>query len=568
VVRGLGTAATPRAASRRLMMRAATRKRAAIAVVLAALFVLWFAQIEHRQLLEPDEGRYAEIPREMLTTGDWITPRLNDLLYFEKPPLQYWSTAAAYAAFGPHNWTARLWCVLTGLAGIALAFYAARRLHSMKAAIYAAAMLGSSVLYFGASHVNTLDAGVTFFLEATVFGLVLSRRSCATPLEARLSLGAAWVAMALAVLSKGLIGIVLPALAFALYSALYRDNETWRKLDAKIGIPLMLAIAAPWFVAVTRAHPDFPYFFFVHEHFTRFLTTEHHRYEPWWFFLPVLLLGTLPWTPPMLKSLARPLQPPPRGESFHASGFLAVWIAVVFMFFSASHSKLIAYILPLFPPLALLAGIRLAEMQTAEAARELIASATAAVVVFAAGLLVLAFAATRHPEMLHVAYVTWLAAGITLWGLAAAVATVGLRKRKLALGFATLAIAAVGTSQLALTAVDALGPARSTYGLARQIRPYLANDTEVYAVQLYPQALPFYLGRTLTLVDYRGELAFGLAREPHRGIATLDEFEQRWKTGHDAIAVMAKETFDAFQSARLPMAVIATDARRVAVRKP
>src|SRR5215212_6669994 len=93
------------------------------------LLVLWFALLEKRALWDPDEGRYAEIPREMVASGDWLTPRLNDLLYFEKPPLQYWATAVAYELMGQHNWTARLWSALTGLAGVLLVFYAGRRLH-------------------------------------------------------------------------------------------------------------------------------------------------------------------------------------------------------------------------------------------------------------------------------------------------------------------------------------------------------------------------------------------------------------------------------------------------------
>src|SRR5690348_12124555 len=166
-------------------------------IVTLMLAVLWFAQIQQRQLLEPDEGRYAEIPREMVATGDWITPRLNDLLYFEKPPLQYWATAAAYELFGLHNWTARLWSVLTGLAGVALVFYAGRRIHSSKAGMYAALVLSSGVLYFGGAHINTLDMGLTLFLELTVFALVLSRRPGISTIEAQGWIHVAWLGMGL-----------------------------------------------------------------------------------------------------------------------------------------------------------------------------------------------------------------------------------------------------------------------------------------------------------------------------------------------------------------------------------
>src|SRR5690242_12360570 len=156
-----------------------TSRRTVLGLVIVTLMlvVLWFAQIQQRQLLEPDEGRYAEIPREMVASGDWITPRLNDLLYFEKPPLQYWTTAAAYTVFGAHNWSARLWSALTGLAGVLFLVYAGRRLHSLRAGLVAGAMLASSMLYFGLAHLNTLDMGLAFFGEISVFALALGLRS-------------------------------------------------------------------------------------------------------------------------------------------------------------------------------------------------------------------------------------------------------------------------------------------------------------------------------------------------------------------------------------------------------
>ncbi len=539
-----------------------------LVILTLILIVLWFAQIQQRQLLEPDEGRYAEIPREMVATGDWITPRLNDLLYFEKPPLQYWATAAAYELFGQHNWTARLWSILTGLAGVALVFYTARRIHSSKAGIYAALMLSSSVLYFGGAHINTLDMGLTLFLETTVFALVLSRAPGATAFERRAWTHVAWLAAGLAILSKGLVGIVLPAAAFAIYSLVYRDVSTWRKLQPSTGVPLMLLVALPWFVAVMRANPDFAHFFFVHEHFTRFLTSAHHRHEPWWFFMPVLLVGALPWTVPMIESLMQALRTHIQDGSFHPHGFLAVWIIVVFSFFSVSNSKLVSYILPLFPPLALLAGIRISEVRHDTAARHNLVSAGAALLIFAVGLLVLISRSTQHPVELRASHIAWLAAGAALWCAGSVCAFVALRQGKVGTALAIMTIAALTIYQLALAAFDRLGPVQSTFVLAQQIKPHLNDATRVYAVQMYPQALPVYLGRTLTLVDYRGELEFGLDHEPHKGVATLPAFQEKWRAGHDEIAVMYRETFDALAAARLPMEVIATDPHRVAVRRP
>ena len=138
--------------------------------------MIWFANLEYRTLVKPDEGRYAEIPREMVVSGDWTTPRLNELKYFEKPPLQYWATATGLRrVFGEHQWTSRLWTGLTGFAGILLVWFAGLRLFGREAAGYAALLLGSSLLYVLMGHINTLDMGVTFFITLGIVGLLIGQ---------------------------------------------------------------------------------------------------------------------------------------------------------------------------------------------------------------------------------------------------------------------------------------------------------------------------------------------------------------------------------------------------------
>ncbi len=146
-------------------------------LLLLAVAILWFSNIEYRKLIKPDEGRYAEIPREMVVSGDWVTPRLNDLKYFEKPPLQYWATAVAYALFGQHQWTARLGAALTGFAGMVLVGFAGTRLFGREAGLYAAILLGGSALYVLMAHINTLDMGVTFFITLGIAGLLLAQQA-------------------------------------------------------------------------------------------------------------------------------------------------------------------------------------------------------------------------------------------------------------------------------------------------------------------------------------------------------------------------------------------------------
>src|SRR5438045_5935763 len=152
----------------------------------------------------------------MVASGDWITPRLNGFKYFEKPPLQYWATAALFEVLGERDWVARLWTALLGVAGIALSLHAGNRLFGRPVGAFAAAMLAGSPLYVVLGQVNTLDMGVTFFLSAAMFALLLER-----PLWF-------WIACALAVLSKGLIGMVLPGGAIVLDLLLEADGSFGR----------------------------------------------------------------------------------------------------------------------------------------------------------------------------------------------------------------------------------------------------------------------------------------------------------------------------------------------------
>src|SRR3954465_862145 len=146
-------------------------------VLLGVFAIVWFSALGYRSLAKPDEGRYAEIAREMAVTGDWVTPRLNGIKYFEKPALQYWATAAAFRAFGEREWAARLWTGLCGFWGVLLAFFAGRRLYGAAAGLLAGAVLGSSLMYFVMGHLNTLDMGLAVFLEAALVAFLVGLRA-------------------------------------------------------------------------------------------------------------------------------------------------------------------------------------------------------------------------------------------------------------------------------------------------------------------------------------------------------------------------------------------------------
>ena len=536
-------------------------------LILIAALLIWCANLDYRKLALSDEGRYSEIPRYMAQSGDWVTPRLNGIKYFEKPALQYWTTAAAYKVFGEHEWTARIWPAVTGFAGLLLIFFAGARLYGVAAGFYAALVLGSSLLYAGMAHILTLDMGLAFFMALAMVGVLLGLDPRGSPRSQKRWMQVAAAACALAVLSKGLVGIVLPGAVVVLYMLVKRDFGLLRRLHLFSGGLIFCAVSAPWFVAVSLANPEFPHFFFIHEHFQRYTSTVHQRYQPWYYFIPILLLGILPWIVTLFDSLFAAAKRE-RVREFDATLFLLIWAGFIFVFFSVSGSKLPSYILPIFPALALLMGARLAEIRGRTLALQLLPIALLA----AAGLYATQFterlASAAIPAELYRAQMPWLymAAATLLAGMLAAI-TLGWRGKTHA-AIVISAFTGLATTQLAVTSEDALSPAHSTYHLVKKLPPDLTPATPFYSIGSYEQTLPFYLKRTLTLVEYQDEMAFGLEHEPQHWIPTIKAFEPIWNAQPYALAVMGPDMYEQLQKANLPMLLIARDTERVFVRTP
>lgn len=536
-------------------------------VILLVVFgLIWFSNLEYRKLVNPDEGRYAEIPREMVASGDWTTPRLNDIKYFEKPALQYWATAAAYTVFGEHQWTARLWSALTGFLGVLLVFFTGRRLFGEETGWNAALVLASSLLYVLIGHVNTLDMGVSFLLSAAVCAFCLAQSDASDARARRHWMLAAWAALALAVLSKGLIGLALPGAALVLYIVIERDWRLARGLHLVPGLSLFFLITVPWFAAVSLANPEFPRFFFIHEHFERFLTKAHGRYQPMFYFIPVLLAGMLPWTVTLADALARAWKREPE-KHFQVQRFLLIWAVVVFVFFSASSSKLVSYILPLFPALALLVGARLSQLSARALAWQTLPAALAGIALLALMPGIERYASREVPLELFQHYAVWLTAAALLQIAGAAACFALAWSGRGAAALCVLACTGLAFAQLALSGHESLSTANSAYHIAQQVKPELKPSMPFYSVDTYDQSLQFYLQRSTTMVAYKDELAFGIEQEPEKFIPDIATFENTWNAGREALALMAPDTYARLSAEGLPMRLVARDTRRVVVAK-
>lgn len=548
--------------------RPQTGKWLTVVLAILVLSVLWFINLDSRPLIKPDEGRYAEIPREMVVTGDWITPRLNGLKYFEKPVWQYWVTAAAYTVFGEAPWTARLWTGLTGLLGILGTGWFASRLYGIRVGYLAAAALSGSLLWVMMGQVLTLDMGVSFLLNAAVFALILGQQESRLA-QQRLWMLLAWAMLALAVLSKGLIGLVLPGGALVVYSLWYRDWHIWRRMYWLPGLCLFALITVPWFVLVSQANPEFPHFFFVREHFQRFLTKEHGRYQPFWYFIPVLLVGALPWSIHLWSALVRYWRELPKAgtHGFSAGHFLLTWVVLVFAFFSYSSSKLVPYILPIFPGLAVMLGAYLAHHSHP---RRLIAGVLPLIV----GLLtlvwwlpsVLKFTNAANPRELLAMFIPYVQAGLLVMVATMLVGSWLWWKRCSVLAALVISLGGLIGVQVAMYGAQALMPLHSAERMVNAL-PAEAAEVPFYTVGTYDQTLPFYLKRTVMLVAYEDEFKFGGEQEPGR-ILTQAEFVQHWQQQPQAFALMTQEIYQRYLSQNLPMESVFAEYGQVVVRKP
>ena len=518
--------------------------------VAAAILVL--GTLGARPLYKADESRYAEISREMVRSGDWVTPRLNTYKYFEKPPMQYWATAAFFSAFGDKDWVARLWTALAGLGGIALTFFAGKRLFGRESAALGALVLAGCPLYLLLTQVNTLDMGVTLFLSGAVFAFALGRYYLF------------WAACALAVLSKGLIGIVLPGGAIGLYVLLRWDWGLLGKMRIPSGAALFLAIAAPWFIAVSAANHEFAHFFFIQEHFERFTTRMHGRYQPIWYFVPILAFGVAPWLVVLVPALRDALRARlVERRDFDAALFLALWIAVVFVFFSISSSKLPSYVLPLFPALALVIGrgLALAPSRRLLAAQAALAAAAGTALAAGAPALLGRLPGDSSP------YSPVLAAAGLLLALGASAAAVAAWRGRQTNAVALLAAASFACTLVAMVGHQVISP---SFSIARQAAGLvIPADARIFAVDCYDHTLPWYLGRPVTMVLYKDELGQPISWEPGKFIPDLPAFVRAWQQAPAAYAVFASEKFAAM-SRELPVAmeVLSRGPRYTIVRKP
>jgi 4-amino-4-deoxy-L-arabinose transferase-like glycosyltransferase len=442
-----------------------------------------------------------------------------------------------------------------------------RRYLGPDGALLAVGVLLSSPYFLGLGGIVTLDMGLTAWTTVSVCAFLLAMGAGDARLRRRWML-VAWSGMALAVLSKGLIGIVFPGAAIFLHCLIHRDWRLLARLEWLRGLALFLVIAAPWFVLVSQANPEFARFFFVHEHFERFLTASHRREQAPWFFVPILFVGFLPWMLALVPAIRDGWRSEASRDGFAWKRFALLWSAFIFLFFSASGSKLPAYLLPVFPPLALVLADWLASKPPERMWKYLAPVALLLVGAIAASWGAPDRTSSAWARELYLAARPNIVAGLAL--LAVAIAY-GAWKMRAGLRWFPLMVIVAASLQFIDFVEDGyvkLSPRQSGKRAAEVLAPHVAPDTRVYSVEIYDQTLPFYLGRTVTLVNYVDEFALGLAQEPGRAIPTIDAFAEDWVRPGGAVAIIQPDLYEKLTQQGLAMTLLARDERRALVKKP
>lgn len=321
-----------------------------LALALAWLGITGWA----RSLTLPDEGRYVEVAWAMLTTGDWLVPRLNGLPFFHKPPLFYWITATSVGVFGANEWAARAAPMIGAGIGVIACFLFARRWLGERAARLALLAAATQPFIFLGGQFANLDMLVAGCIAATVLAFAHAALLSADAGRPRAALAAGYVFAALGVLAKGLIGLVLPGLVLFAWLLLRRDLRAIRRLLWIPGLVVFVVLTAPWFVLMQQRYPNFLHYFFIVQQFARYAVGGFNNQQPAWFYPVVLGLLALPWSLWLLAG-ARP-ERLRDGERGPLRLLLWVWLATIVAFFSIPASKPVGYVMPATWPIALLAA--------------------------------------------------------------------------------------------------------------------------------------------------------------------------------------------------------------------
>lgn len=503
-----------------------------ILILLIAIAVVFLSvHIGSRALWDPDEGRYAEMGREVLVLNDWVTPHLNYLLYFEKPMMFPWMEAISQKIFGINEAATRIPPLMCALGILALVWRFAFREWGRRAGLTATVVLLTCAEFFALANAVDINMPFTFFVTASLTFFWMGHSLNRTWLHY-----VAWISAGLAVLTKGPIGFIIPAITILIYIIATRQFDLIIKVKPLSGLLVFLVVTVPWYALVCHRNPDFFNFFFINQNLMRYTSKIHHRYQPFWYFIPVLIGGFLPWTflaPSIVSQIKRE----------HISKpvlFAIIWFCVTFLVFVPSQSKLMTYILPSFMPLALLTGYAFKEAD--HKAGLSFYSGCCVFLLLGLALLFLpalissgVLASTRHLDRMSIIASSGRLVGLTLIS-GTLVATLAAKKIGAIPGYAVLGLA------LMLPLLCFAGDLDSNQS-TKAVLKHLPANARLCSFGKYRQSTSFYAERPTYLVGTMDELDFGQAH-PNRLTLSQEEFFRDMNTGSDLFCITEAKHLD------------------------
>jgi 4-amino-4-deoxy-L-arabinose transferase-like glycosyltransferase len=486
--------------------------RALAGLAVAVVFATLCFRLGHLPLIQPDEGRNAEVGREMKTSGAWLVPTYNGVDYLDKPAFYFKAVALSLAAFGDNETAARLPSCAFGLGLLGLVFAFGQRLHGRRTALLAVIVVATMPLFLANARTVIFDIALAFFVCGAIFAGYLAEQSDGRARRNWYLLGAA--AAGFATLVKGPVGFLLPTLVLLIFHRVEGRRGVLRRFFAPLNLLVFFAVTLPWFVGLCLVHRDFLHYGLIEESFNRFTSAKKfHRSEPFYFYLLIVAATFLPWSVLLPEAGVKTWQQ--RWAKHPADRLCLVWSVTIILFFSISQSKLPGYILTVTVACGILVA-RLFDAALANPSGQAARLVGRAAAAFGAGCLVAALIvavgaaqAVKLAAPLRIPVADAERLGQCARPLVLLLAGFGVAgwvayfRRRAALSFLCLALFAPLFVIVNLGVFDVVFDAKSARTLARQL-PALPPGTELACLQCYPNGLPFYLGRTATLITKDG----------------------------------------------------------------
>lgn len=547
------------------------RKETAFAglVILLLGSFLFFYRLGDRSFRNPDEGRYAEIAREMVQTGDWVRPQLYGVDYLRKPPLIYWLIAGSFKVFGFSEWAARFVSALFGLLGVLAVFFFARHVFDLKSAIFSSLILATNFWYLSVSRYLLIDAVFAFFIFSALALFYVITESPSAGFLPRLLF---YLSLSLAFLAKGPAGLILVAIPVPLYGLITRQfRRTILKILWLPGLLIFLACVLPWFVRISTLKPWFPSFFFLHEHFQRAVSSQFEHQESWHYYLWMTPALLMPW-PLFLEPLRAGLRGL-RQDPCKARLFLLCAAVGPLLFYSLSSSKLPTYLMPAMPFFALLIGNGWSRWETDENKSFLrMPSLWALILLLFLAFFLMAALPNFFPDLAYgdraglMKILQWAGAFLAAGSF---VALRSLKARRPVRVFYALIVMLVMVLPAISSAMEAVNDDYTTKPFAAALKPRVKTGDEVL---IYGQPgafydFGFYLGAPVKLVGLEGELEFSRGdKESERAVVTPEAFRELLLANRPFYCLMRRSDFiDLDTVLRHRLSIVHQDARKVLV---